>query len=239
MYILAFAEVKKSGGFGGLKSSCARRIGVFALLIFGTLSSVAAQSVASIVSGSSRSDNQYILSILTGPSLTDATAAAKALGQRNDPYVGDILDGLFSRISGAEAGKYGLLFREVLDYVFLLPQPAPTKIRANSAELARLLKQLQSIGDGATKRALLEASVYLPAGDSGKALLDEGAFLAGYLRRTQGRFSPDRLDESLGYLEACRAHSNEVLRAQVVSLVELSRDAVFVRAARSYLSTLK
>lgn len=222
-----------------MNSLCTRRIGVFALLFFGTLAGVGAQSIASFVGGSTRSSNQYVLSILTGPSLTDATSAARALGERSDPYVGDILEGLFSRMSGSDAGRFGLLFREVLDYVFLLPKPAPAKIRANAMELSRLLKQLQSINDGATKRALLEAAVYLPAGGSGKALLDEGAFLAGYLRRTQGHLSPDRLDEALGYLEACRAHTNEVLRAQVVGLVELSRDAIFVRAARAYLSASK
>ena len=222
-----------------MNSFGARLLGVLALLFLGVLTATRAQSYASIVSGSDSSSNQLILQILTEASLTDATAAAKALGERKDPHVGDILEGLFSRTTGPEAVRYNLLFREVLDYVFLLPSPAPAKVRANAAELSRLLDRLQSINDGATKRALLEAAVYLPAGDSGKALLGEGAFLAAYLRRTQGYFSPDRLDEALGYLEACRAHSNEVLRAQVVALVELSRDAIFVRAARGYLSVSK
>lgn len=211
-------------------------VGLSALLLFfGPTFASFGQSSAAFVSGSSRAENSAVLQILLGSDLTDATAAARALGERRDPYVGDILAGLFSRMAGPQSYRYGLLFREVVEYVLLKPLTSQARIEANRAELAVLLGKLQSISDPPTKRALLETSIYLPETLSQKALLDEGVFLETYLRQNGGHLSPGRLDEALGFVVACDAHSNEVLRAEVVGLIELARDVTFVRAARAYL----
>lgn len=207
------------------------------LLGVGGTAESAAQSVATYGTKTSRASNDLVSKILLGPNMTDATAVAKALGERSDPFVGDILSRLFSRLSGPESYRYGLLFREVIEYVFLLPTPAPKKIHANSEELTKLIARLQSISDAATKRALLETTRYLPKTASQKPLLAEGFFLERYLRRTGGRFSPERLGEALAFLDACGRHSNEVLRAEAVRLIEQSRNASFVQAARAYLAS--
>jgi len=195
-----------------------------------------AQRVGSFVSGTTRAANSRVLQILLGPDMTDATEAARALGVRSDPYVGDILAGLFSRMSGSESYRYGLLFREVIEYVLLLPSPSPTKIAANAGELSQILLQLQSIEDAATKAALLRTTPYLPEAASQKPLLDEGLFIEGYLKRHGGGLDPGRLDEALSFIDGCAAHSNTVLRAEVVRAVELARNTEFVRAARGYLA---
>lgn len=194
------------------------------------------QSIPAFVAGTSRSANAAILAILLGNDTTDAVAAARALGERKDAYVGDILSTLFSRITGSASYRLTLLLRIVLEYDFLLPSPRPARIAVNEAELTALLGELQSIPDAETKGALLEISRYLPAGAAEKPLLDESGYLMGYLRANGGRFAPDRRDESLSFIGACRAHSNPVLRSQVAMLVELSRDETFVRAAQLYLA---
>jgi len=206
-------------------------------LLFGVIGVLQAQSIGGVVAGSSRSFNGVVLSILLSNDTTDAMSAAKALGRRKDPYVADILDGLFAHMNGPESYRTTLLFRVVLEYVFLLPRPAPAKINANGHALSALLEKLQSIRDAATKRALLQVAVYLPASASQQPLLDEGAFLAEYLRSTGGAFAPERLAEAEAFLAACSAHDNAVLRGEVITLVELARDASFVRSARRYLKS--
>lgn len=215
----------------------AARVAGFAVLLAISLAGSAyAQSIADFAAGTARSANPAILTILLGHDTTDAVAAAEALGKRTDPYVGDILSALFARVTGPSSYRATLLLRMVIEYDFLLPAPRPARVAANAAALADLLGQLQSIPDAETKGALLTVSRYLPAGASEKPLLDESSFLIRYLRSTRGRFAPDRLDEALAFIGACRAHSNPVLRSQVVTLVELANDASFVRAAQGYLA---
>lgn len=197
---------------------------------------IQAQTVAQIVKASSRASNGLVLRVLLDDDTTNALSAAKALGDRKDPYVGDILEGLFSHINGRNSSRDLLLLRVVLEAVFLRPSPAPAKIAVNARSLASLLSRLESIPDAATKGALLDISRYLSSGEVEKPLLAEGAFLIAYLRKTGGRFSPERRYEAVSFLEACRAHGNAVLRNQVITQVELARDPSFVRAARGYLA---
>jgi len=206
-------------------------------LLFGVVGVSQAQSIGEVVAGSSRSFDGVALSILLGNDTTDAMSVAKALGRRKDPYVADILDGLFAHMRGPKSYRTTLLFRVVLEYVFLLPNPSPEKISANGHTLSALLEKLQSIRDAATKRVLLQIAIYLPATVSQQPLLDEGAFLAQYLRSTGGAFAPERLAEAEAFLAACSAHDNTVLRGEVIALVELARDAGFVRSARRYLKS--
>lgn len=168
--------------------------------------------------------------------MTEAVAAARGLGQRKNTAVGPILQGLYSRTTGARSYRFELLLRIVLESVFLVPSPSPARIKMNDTAIEDLLGVLQSITDAQTKRDLLQISEYLPEQAVEKPLLDEGAFLLGYLRMSKGRFGPERLSEALGFLGACMAHDNQVLRQQVIMMVRLSRNATFVGQARQYLS---
>ena len=168
--------------------------------------------------------------------MSQAVEAAKALGKQKKPLIGDILEQLYARTGGSEAERYGLLLRMVLEYVFLLPRPASDKIAANERSLEKLLWALQSIRDPGTRHALLQLSEYLPEPEVEKPLLNEGRFLLVQLRRSDSRLPPERLAEALGFLGACSAHSNPVLRAEVIAMVRLSREASFVHQARSYLA---
>lgn len=214
-----------------------RRLIVAGVFLFATAGEgLQAQTVSETVAATSRMSNALVLQILVDDDTTRALSAARALGIRKDPFVGDILEGLFSRIDGPRSYRNLLLLRVVLQGVFLQPSPAPAKIAINARALTQLLSRLESIPDAETKGVLLDISRYLSREDVEKPLLAEGAFLITYLQTTGGRFTPDRRDEAMSFLAACQAHNNAVLRNQVITQVVLARDAAFVRRARSYLS---
>lgn len=195
------------------------------------------ESTAAFVAASTRRANGKILALLLGADTTRALSAARALGRRHDPFVGNILEGLFSHAAGPRSYRALLVLRLVIRSVFLDPRPHPAKITANSRALHFLLSRLQDLSAPGVKRALLVVSRYLPASDSAKALLGEGAFLVAYLKEHRGHFGPERLSEALAFISACHAHDNGVLRSEIISLVELSDSAAFVHAARSYLAS--
>ena len=211
---------------------------VSAGLLYAQSGGATVPTVGGFVRESNRSSNELILSMMSRGGLTETLEIAKALAERRDPFIGDILAG----IAGSAYGKEGYLAEMSLQVLlrgffeggdFLNGRVERARLAPNSTEVGRLVRRLQDFGDPLLKAELLGLAIDTVPQAAAKVAAEESTFLLGLLKKGDGRLPPEPSQEALTYLGLVARLKDPVLIEQTVSLIEASRDPYFVRRARA------
>jgi len=186
--------------------------------------------------------NAAIVLALQSSGFAESTAIMTRLGDRPDHAVGSIIDYLRERTTGPSGYENEYLLRLALVSVFFPNGSAvadASRIGANRAALTRFAEALPSIADPQTRRLVVLLMPDVSAADAAKRLAAEGAHLIRLIERSNGSLGPDEMSEALAFVETARTSGGPACRDEIIRMIELSRDALFVRTARAALGTLE
>ncbi len=186
----------------------------------------------------SRYENPVVLSLLLDYDLDTAEAAIRALAERRDGYVEDIIAALLYQHSPRGVSPQGVsprgahLVGAYLMRVTAGADAAARWARTNPAALSRLLAALPALDDGHARVAVLRLAPQAGARRARPMLAAELATLAETLAGSGGRASGAPRREIFAALAAAEAVGGQELAQPVIAIGRASRDAEVVREAR-------
>jgi hypothetical protein len=201
---------------------------------------VHAQELGSWVPSTDRRVNPLIGEILLAPPTADRLEAARALGQRSDPYVSDLIGSLLGRLHGGGTYEDALVLRVMLDAVFdrsLLPKELQRRAVENRAGLELLAESLPSF-DAALARETYRLLALGADRPLVGVLMREGRALGEDLQRRRGRSDAEQADRLMAYLEAAAAAGDGELAEPVVAILEHTRTREVAHYARQVLAAI-
>lgn len=202
-------------------------------LLLALASPLAAQDYASFAAGGDRGDNALLLELLRGGELGTARQVAAALGHREDPFVGDILERLLADAVGPDKVRRELVLRTLLAAVFDAQRPdLRQRLELNAAGLRELGARLAGLGLP-LQREILRLTALAPQLAQTPVLMSFGEDLVELLRVQQGRTRAEQGALLRDYLDAVRAVGDADFTPLVLSILEHTREAQVARAARS------
>jgi hypothetical protein len=183
-----------------------------------------------------RIENPVVLSLLLDYDLDTAEAAIRALAERPDQYVEDIISALLYQHSPWGERLAGEYLIRVTGRGAGGGEPdaraAARWARTNPAALDRLLAALPALGDGYARVAALRLAPMAGARRARPVLAVELAALAEALAARGGRASGAPRREIFAALAAAEALGGEELAPPVIEIARVSRDAEVVDEAR-------
>ncbi len=215
---------------------------VMTLLLFAiVLSSTDAFSLdlAAWVKESNRNNNAVVGDIILSGDIETSLRVIKALGQRQDPYVEDIIERIFYQESRDIDEEYYL---ELLLVTILTRDNSPEKLtawtNANPRAYDLLSENLTSFNNAFLKSYII---LLLPYGETKFAkspLMSESRIILNEMHHNDGYLMPGRIKEVLAIFETVDVFNDSVFLEVCISLVEQSRQSVIVSRGRSTLRRL-
>lgn len=215
---------------------------VMTLLLFAiVLSSTDAFSLdlAAWVKESNRNNNAVVGDIILSGDTETSLRVIKALGQREDPYVEDIIERIFYQESRDIDEEYYL---ELLLVTILTRDNSPEKLtawtNANPRAYDLLSENLTSFNNAFLKSYII---LLLPYGETKFAkspLMSESRIILNEMHHNDGYLMPGRIKEVLAIFETVDVFNDSVFLEVCISLVEQSRQSVIVSRGRSTLRRL-
>jgi hypothetical protein len=215
---------------------------VMTLLLFAiVLSSTDAFSLdlAAWVKESNRNNNAVVGDIILSGDSETSLRVIKALGQRQDPYVEDIIERIFYQESRDIDEEYYL---ELLLVTILTRDNSPEKLtawtNANPRAYDLLSENLTSFNNAFLKSYII---LLLPYGETKFAkspLMSESRIILNEMHHNDGYLMPGRIKEVLAIFETVDVFNDSVFLEVCISLVEQSRQSVIVSRGRSTLRRL-
>ncbi len=212
------------------------------LLLFAiVLSSTDAFSLdlAAWVKESNRNNNAVVGDIILSGDTETSLRVIKALGQREDPYVEDIIERIFYQESRDIDEEYYL---ELLLVTILTRDNSPEKLtawtNANPRAYDLLSENLTSFNNAFLKSYII---LLLPYGETKFAkspLMSESRIILNEMHHNDGYLMPGRIKEVLAIFETVDVFNDSVFLEVCISLVEQSRQSVIVSRGRSTLRRL-
>ena len=215
---------------------------VMTLLLFAiVLSSTDAFSLdlAAWVKESNRNNNAVVGDIILSGDSETSLRVIKALGQREDPYVEDIIERIFYQESRDIDEEYYL---ELLLVTILTRDNSPEKLtawtNANPRAYDLFSENLTSFNNAFLKSYII---LLLPYGETKFAkspLMSESRLILNEMHHNDGYLMPGRIKEVLAIFETVDVFNDSVFLEVCISLVEQSRQSVIVSRGRSTLRRL-
>jgi len=212
------------------------------LLLFAiVLSSTDAFSLdlAAWVKESKKNNNAVVGDIILSGDIETSLRVIKALGQREDPYVEDIIERIFYQESRDIDEEYYL---ELLLVTILTRDNSPEKLtawtNANPRAYDLLSENLTSFNNAFLKSYII---LLLPYGETKFAkspLMSESRIILNEMHHNDGYLMPGRIKEVLAIFETVDVFNDSVFLEVCISLVEQSRQSVIVSRGRSTLRRL-
>ena len=224
-----------------MSSTRARCAPVFALILCLAVPVWSADNaLIGFVKASDRSSNPLILSMMFATDLSERLEIASALGERREPYVGDIVSSLSSGFEVSFQFQSELILRFLLSSLLSPSLPAETirsRLEANRDAFDELVRRLMDFSD-----PQLEALLVGVAGSLGdvpyrpvlaakaRALLDE-------IEENQGFLRPQERGLLMTLLEYFASYPSADFLRLCVDAARLSRDKTVVDKARAAASS--
>ena len=206
-----------------------------ALLSFASPARTAAFDIAEwVVSGDRRSNHVLSEMILSEDSET-ALRVIKALGERPDPYVKDIIEEIFFQYSDALDEEYFLeaLFQSALANRGSVDRRSAW-VEANAVVIDMLSGRLPHISNAFLKAHLLTCIPYLGSPVAFSRLMSEGGGLLQEMRRNAGFLPAGRIKEALAFFEAVEKSGSPDFLRLCLDMRSGSRQRIIVdRASRA------
>jgi hypothetical protein len=189
----------------------------------------------SFVKASDRTDDPVIIDLLTGYDLQTALTVLAALGRRDDPYVGDVLEALASGRGTKSGAPREYLLRILIEGLLggIRPSAADSsRIEANRESLDSLVKGLNLMTDPQLQGDLVRVMDLLGGGYA-PVVAEALSVSIQSMREAGGNLSPMRTELLLTLLSYVSRHPSPDYLGMCVDVAELSRDERAVQSARS------
>jgi len=217
---------------------------VFAALLFLAAATglLFADGAADWIQTTDRSDDPEIIRLMDEGDLERKLEAAKALGLRRDPFVGNVIGHFLALYRHDRQYEYELVIESILASVFP-PQAGEAeraaRSEANRETLAALIAACDGFGSGALKAACIRLGAAAGTAGVGPLAAREGGRLLERLRRNRG--SADRADteEILAILDAIAVLGMKDFGALPADFARFSGDKRVVERARALAGTLE
>ncbi len=219
-----------------MSSTAARGFTAIVLLIATRTAWAADEGLAAFVAGSGSTANPVILSMMRSADLGDRLVIAQALGERADPYVGDILEAFASGPGGPGRYQDELVLRVLLSSLLSLELSADARrarIEANRQALDRMVNAMDSFQDPQLQSLLVDAADSLGDTMFHPILAARARVLLDAMTRLQGRLSPQEGAFLLRLLRFFGDHPTMDFLPLCTAAARLSREKTLVDAARN------
>jgi hypothetical protein len=196
---------------------------------------------AAFAARSDRRDDPLLIQTMASVDFDTRLSICRGIGDRADPYAGDVIDSFFARYSTRESYRDSLLLRELLAGLF---DPARgeadlrTRVNANESSLEAMAERLGDRLDPQLAGALVRILPLMPPGTALSALLDVGARLTAELRRRSGEIPPQESALAMDYLGAAETLKSQDSLDQCIQIAQLSREKLVVDRARQTMKAL-
>jgi hypothetical protein len=190
----------------------------------------------SFVKASSRSDDPVIIELVSKYDLQTALSVLKAVGERDDPYAGDILDAVAAGRGTRPDGQREYLLRILVESLFdagLSPATLSSRAEANRGSLDTLVRGLNGLEDPQLQSDLVRVMEPLGAGAYASVVADALAESINGMQANAGNLSPMRTELLLSLLSYVSRHPSPDFLELSVSVARLSRDERAVEISRS------
>ena len=196
---------------------------------------------SAFVRGSTRASNPLIIALLKDADLTIGLQIASAIGERGEPFIGDIIDAIASGYDSKTDFEREHLLRVLLASLLRESLPGETiqgRIRANLEALERLVQRMPEFQDPLLRRELVRVVEYHPDALLIPRVSEQFRIVLDDLDRNRGAIPlPDQA--LLGTLVAFAArHPLTDFLSPCLETARLSRDADTVRSARAAASLI-
>ena len=206
--------------------------------------------LADFISHTNRQDNPLLISLIQTNTLDTSLCVLKALANRTDFYVEDILLSLLISSHPDSGYKQEYLLRVILTAVFpstLSQNQMQQRTLLNNRAIQNLINQLTIFTDPMLRRQILNLVPFVQTPTAITALVNEGNLIISNLHSQQGNVSAPMRSEILSFFDAALLLKNslrellccELLQEQIVSISEFAGDREVVDSARRVVKNLK
>jgi hypothetical protein len=159
----------------------------------------------------------------------------RALGRRQDPYVGDVLSALASDAARKGGFRAEYLLRVLLASILDEPQ---NRVEANEEALGALAQQMPAYEDAQIEGSLIQVLPMLKIENRAQLLMAAGSRIVARLRRSEGLLDPPHHAVALEFLGAVLRMPNSALADPCVDIIRNSRAKDLVERARAAIRAL-
>jgi hypothetical protein len=211
-----------------------KRVPVVALLAAAALSA-AASDWHRFVAESDRSSNPMIIELLAGSDTADRLDIVSALGERKDPYVEDIIQGICLGFDSRADFQREYLLRTLLGS--LLDSSLPSDVLADRAaanrdELERLIRGMDGMHDPLLRNELIQIMELLPV-ELIMCVSQQFAAVLGEIKAFRGETGLEDRALLLTLLSYAARHPRVEFLQPCLETARTSRDALVVENART------
>ncbi len=210
------------------------------LLLLLSSTPVCPLDIATWVKESGRDSNAVVGDIILSEDTDTSLRVIRALAQREDPYVEDIIDRIFYQESRDRDEGYLL---ETLLFSILKMNNSPEKLTiwtaSNPHAYNLLVENLASFKNAFLKSYILLLLPYGETNGSKSLLMSESQRILDEMNRSNGYLTPGRINEVLAVFEGMDYYNDPVFSEMCLSLVEKSRQRMVVRRGQETLQRLK
>lgn len=178
------------------------------------------------ISSTDRGSNDVIIELIKSDDLGTGIEAVRALGLREDPYVGDIIQYLYFNYSHSRYYEEELLLRFLLSSVFFVRLDGAVlteRLSINHDGIDLLVKNLYQFHDSLLKAEIVRIIPLARRKEYLSVLLAVGRELEGLLKRQKGRLNTDQVEMFLQFLQAAETTGSPDFTESCLSIYELTR----------------
>jgi hypothetical protein len=217
-----------------------KRAFLAAVMIAGSLSSAALEWSA-FVRGSTRASNPLIISLLKNADLEMGLQIASSLGERGEPYIGDIIDAIASGYATRTDFERQYLLRVLIASLLRESLPVETvqgRIRVNLESLERLIQRMPELQDPLLKRELVRVVDLYPEESLIPRVSEQFRIILDDLNDNRGLIPLPDQALLVSLIAFAMHHPLMEFLSPCLEAARLSRDAEAVRNARAAASRI-
>jgi hypothetical protein len=194
-----------------------------------------------VIRATDRSYNSIIIRVITSVSLNERIEVIKALGQRDDPYVEDILYSLINQCAGRKKEEIEYLIRVLLHTMFspLLDEGIlSSRLLANKEVLVDMIRQLHIFDDPMLRCQVFWIIPYFHDMSLNSSVMSEGQRLIELCKKKNGLPGTLVDEEITAFLELTAVIGNTDFLDIVMSFRTHSRTKKIIEKAREVATLL-
>lgn len=198
-----------------------------------------AMDFSSWIEATDRRSNGIILQFMADSDLTTRLQAARLLGSRQDPYVADIMAGLYAGLGGQDIHQEELVLRVLLAAVFpaaLSPAQLSGRALINLEGVDLLVLDLPRFHDPYLRAEIIRLGACLKKAEYPARLLAESNRIVRSLETAQGEAEPGLAVLIAAFLEAAKSLEQPDFLDPCLRIYVLSRQE---RISKQALETIR
>jgi hypothetical protein len=188
-----------------------------------------------VIRSTDRSHNDLIIRVITSVTLNERIKIIKALGQRDDPYIEDILYSLINQCAGRKKKENEYLIRVLFHGMFsplLEEEMLLSRLLANKEVITNMIQHLHVFDDPMLKCQVLWIIPYFHDISLNSAVMSEGNRLLALCKKKNGMPGTLVDEEIIAFLELAAVVGNTDFLDICISFRNQSRTKQVVEKAR-------